>query len=56
MDLNLIKGGLTMEDLFQYFDYGFSFLLAIYLLTRMEKKIEALTASIIELTHSQNKD
>ncbi|WP_010291213.1 YvrJ family protein [Kurthia massiliensis] len=45
-----------MEQLFQYFDYGFSFLLAIYLLTRMEKKIEALTTSIIELTHAQNKD
>ncbi len=39
-----------MENILSYLDYGFSFVLSIYLLIRMEKKIEALTQSIDNLT------
>ena len=42
-----------MEELIPYLDYGFSFLLSIYLLIRMEKKIEELTKSINELSKRQ---
>lgn len=45
-----------MEELLNYLDYGFSFLLAIYLLVRMEKKLEALTDCIVKLTHLHDKD
>ena len=40
-----------MEELLSYLDYGFSFVLSIYLLLRMEKKIEALTESINRLNN-----
>ena len=40
-----------MEELFSYFDYGFSFLISIYLLIRMEKRIEGLTESINKLNN-----
>lgn len=40
-----------MEELFGYFDYGFSFLISIYLLIRMEKRIESLTDSINNLNN-----
>lgn len=42
-----------MEELVPYLDYGFSFLISIYLLIRMEKKIEELTKSINELSKSR---
>ena len=42
-----------MEEVIPYLDYGFSFLISIYLLIRMEKKIEELTKSIQELTKQQ---
>ena len=42
-----------MEELIPYLDYGFSFLISIYLLIRMEKKIEELTKSINELSKRQ---
>ena len=42
-----------MEDIIPYLDYGFSFILSIYLLIRMEKKIEELTKSINELNNRQ---
>mgnify|MGYP003293473915 CR=1 FL=1 len=42
-----------MEDIIPYLDYGFSFILSIYLLIRMEKKIEELTKSIHELNNRQ---
>ncbi|MFJ7953069.1 YvrJ family protein [Lysinibacillus sp. NPDC096418] len=38
-----------MESIVPYLDYGFSFVISIYLLIRMEKKIEALTESINKL-------
>jgi len=41
-----------MEEILSYLDYGFSFVISIYLLIRMEKKIEKLTESINQL----NKD
>ena len=41
-----------MEAILAYLDYGFSFVISIYLLVRMEKKIEKLTESINQL----NKD
>lgn len=40
-----------MENIIPYLDYGFSFIISIYLLVRMEKKIEALTQSINELNN-----
>lgn len=40
-----------MENIIPYLDYGFSFVISIYLLIRMEKKIEALTQSINELNN-----
>ena len=43
-----------MEDLTPYLDYGFSFLISIYLLIRMEKKIEELTKSINKLNNRSN--
>lgn len=42
-----------MENILSYLDYGFSFVLSIYLLIRMEKKIEALTQSIDNLTNQK---
>ena len=42
-----------MEELIPYLDYGFSFVISIYLLIRMEKKIEDLTKSINELSNQQ---
>lgn len=42
-----------MEDFIPYLDYGFSFIISIYLLIRMEKKIEALTDSINKLNNSK---
>ncbi|MGK4153766.1 YvrJ family protein [Kurthia gibsonii] len=45
-----------MDELFNYLDYEFSFLLAIYLLVRMEKKLELLTESIAKLTNQFEKD
>ena len=41
-----------MEAILAYLDYGFSFVISIYLLIPMEKKIEKLTESINQL----NKD
>lgn len=40
-----------MDDIFNYFDYGFSFLISVYLLIRMEKRIEGLTESINKLNN-----
>ncbi|HWL23343.1 MAG TPA: YvrJ family protein [Ureibacillus sp.] len=40
-----------MDELFSYFDYGFSFLISIYLLIRMEKRIEGLTECINKLNN-----
>lgn len=40
-----------MEEVFGYFDYGFSFVISIYLLIRMEKRIEMLTDSINQLNN-----
>ena len=42
-----------MEEIIPYLDYGFSFIISIYLLIRMEKKIEELTKSINELNNRQ---
>ena len=42
-----------MDDIFTYLDYGFSFVISIYLLIRMEKKIEKLTETINKLTHDE---
>ena len=42
-----------MENILSYLDYGFSFVLSIYLLIRMEKKIEELTQSINNLTNQK---
>lgn len=42
-----------MEAILAYLDYGFSFVISIYLLIRMEKKIERLTESINQLNHQQ---
>ena len=42
-----------MEEIIPYLDYGFSFIISIYLLIRMEKKIEELTKSITELNNRQ---
>ncbi|MER2109183.1 MAG: YvrJ family protein [Solibacillus sp.] len=42
-----------MEDFIPYLDYGFSFVISIYLLIRMEKKIEELTKSIQQLNNQQ---
>jgi len=41
-----------MEEIFKYFDYGFSFLVSIYLLIRMEKRIESLTECINKLNNN----
>jgi hypothetical protein len=42
-----------MESIIPYLDYGFSFVISIYLLIRMEKKIEALTKSINDLNNKK---
>lgn len=42
-----------MEEFIPYLDYGFSFIISIYLLVRMEKKIDELTKSINELNGQQ---
>ena len=42
-----------MEEILTYLDYGFSFVISIYLLIRMEKKIELLTESINKLTSKE---
>ena len=42
-----------MEELLSYLDYGFSFIISIYLLIRMEKKIEKLTESINKLNNNE---
>ena len=42
-----------MEAILAYLDYGFSFVISIYLLVRMEKKIEKLTDSINELNNQE---
>lgn len=42
-----------MQEILAYLDYGFSFVLSIYLLIRMEKKIEALTESINKLNNHE---
>ena len=42
-----------MEEILSYLDYGFSFVISIYLLVRMEKKIEALTESINKLNNHE---
>ena len=42
-----------MDEIIPYLDYGFSFIISIYLLIRMEKKIEELTKSINELSNRQ---
>lgn len=42
-----------MDEIFTYLDYGFSFVISIYLLIRMEKKIELLTESIHKLTKDE---
>ena len=42
-----------MESILSYLDYGFSFVLSIYLLIRMEKKIEKLTESINKLNNKE---
>ena len=45
-----------MEELTSYLDYGLSIILSIYLLVRMEKKIDALTQSINKLTTEKKGD
>ena len=42
-----------MEAILAYLDYGFSFVISIYLLVRMEKKIEKLTDCINELNNQE---
>ena len=42
-----------MEEILTYLDYGFSFVISIYLLIRMEKKIEKLTESINKLSNDE---
>lgn len=42
-----------MDEILTYLDYGFSFVISIYLLIRMEKKIELLTESINKLTSKE---
>ena len=42
-----------MDEILTYLDYGFSFVISIYLLIRMEKKIELLTESINKLTNKE---
>ena len=42
-----------MEEILSYLDYGFSFVISIYLLIRMEKKIEKLTESINQLNNDE---
>lgn len=42
-----------MEEILSYLDYGFSFVISIYLLIRMEKKIEKLTESINQLNNNE---
>lgn len=42
-----------MEEILSYLDYGFSFVISIYLLIRMEKKIEKLTESINNLNKKE---
>ena len=42
-----------MDEILMYLDYGFSFVISIYLLIRMEKKIELLTESINKLTSKE---
>ena len=42
-----------MEEILSYLDYGFSFVISIYLLIRMEKKIEKLTESINQLSNNE---
>lgn len=42
-----------MDTFISYLDYGFTFALSIYLLIRMEKKIEALTESINKLNNQK---
>lgn len=42
-----------MEAILSYLDYGFSFVISIYLLIRMEKKIEKLTESINKLNSNE---
>ena len=42
-----------MEEILSYLDYGFSFVISIYLLIRMEKKIDKLTESINQLNNNE---
>ena len=42
-----------MDEILTYLDYGFSFVISIYLLICMEKKIELLTESINKLTSKE---
>ena len=42
-----------MEEILAYLVYGFSFVISIYLLIRMEKKIEKLTESINQLNNQE---
>jgi len=42
-----------MEAILAYLDYGFSFVISIYLLVRMEKKIEKLTDCINKLNNQE---
>ena len=42
-----------MDEIIPYLDYGFSFIISIYLLIRMEKKIEKLTESINNLNKKE---
>ncbi|HLS36619.1 MAG TPA: YvrJ family protein [Bacillota bacterium] len=45
-----------MDELFKNItEFGFPILVALYLLTRMEKKIENLTISITNLNHQIEK-
>ena len=43
----------VMEAILSYLDYGFSFVISIYLLIRMENKIEKLTESINNLNKKE---
>ena len=42
-----------MDEIIPYLDYGFSFIISIYLLIRMENKIEKLTESINNLNKKE---
>ena len=45
-----------MEEIINYLDYGFPVAISVYLLIRMEKKIESLTESINRLNNTKKSE